>query len=451
MNRQKPIDILHDLLPHFISLGRTDTLYRDVYLQRAQFYLEKQFSRHDYLNIKRMRIREASLPNQIRNAMNQGDWGKVEDLSELYKRLQEEIERKTELEDYARKIYEQHDTPIDPFSPGMHQIAGFSSKKLPNLCSEALRSLEKLAKRDRGWREFYIERQAVFIDLTINPDSLATSQAISEDNLKEAAAEALAHNNMEHLAALAKKLAHTSGEQELSTSSSDLLGEIHKVPDAYDISFSERVLKNAAALGLEHIAVPSRKEEYAPYRRFAWHPTYADMQGNHRNVLQVPDLPLPKELPEALKARIQLFAIHPFINSCGVRFLPNMIAEDVLVEGFPEPGEGAPLRSSGLLEALGIKQRNQLSRIQIEMALQEKGVALLRNELGLDPLTFKLVCIPPDLHLRIGQARGWGQQKVWTHFDGYMIMANGTRRALAGGDIRYGGIYDLLGISNNYD
>lgn len=56
-----------------------------------------------------------------------------------------------------------------------------------------------------------------------------------------------------------------------------------------------------------------------------------------------------------------------------------------------------------------------------------------------------------DLHLRIGQKRGWGQQKIWTHFDGYMIMADGTRHALAGGDIRYGGIYDLLGINNNYD
>ena len=32
-----------------------------------------------------------------------------------------------------------------------------------------------------------------------------------------------------------------------------------------------------------------------------------------------------------------------------------------------------------------------------------------------------------------------------------MIMANTDRRALAGGDIRYGGIYDLLGISNSYD
>ncbi len=32
-----------------------------------------------------------------------------------------------------------------------------------------------------------------------------------------------------------------------------------------------------------------------------------------------------------------------------------------------------------------------------------------------------------------------------------MIMADNKRQALAGGDVRYGGIYDLLGLSCSYD
>ena len=60
------------------------------------------------------------------------------------------------------------------------------------------------------------------------------------------------------------------------------------------------------------------------------------------------------------------------------------------------------------------------------------------------------MCVPPDLHLRIGLDRGWGQQQIWTHFDGYMIMEDGKRQALAGGDVRFGGIYDLLGVPLNY-
>jgi hypothetical protein len=197
--------------------------------------------------------------------------------------------------------------------------------------------------------------------------------------------------------------------------------------------------------------VPSHSDEYEPFLRFAWHPTYADLQNNHSGVLRVPELPLPKDFPEALKSRIQLYAMHPFINSAGVRFLPNMVAENVLVENFPEPEEGSKLPSSGLLEALGLKRRNQLSRQQIETVLLEKGSEILRNQLGLDPNEYRLVCIPPDLHLRIGQECGWGQQQIWTHFDGYMVMADTSRRALAGGDVRFGGIYDLLGLSCSYD
>jgi hypothetical protein len=79
------------------------------------------------------------------------------------------------------------------------------------------------------------------------------------------------------------------------------------------------------------------------------------------------------------------------------------------------------------------------------------GARVVDKELGLDPRGFRLVCIPPDVHLRLGEAEGWGRQPFWTHFDGYLIMANGRLGALAGGDVRFGGLYDLLSLSRDYD
>jgi hypothetical protein len=76
---------------------------------------------------------------------------------------------------------------------------------------------------------------------------------------------------------------------------------------------------------------------------------------------------------------------------------------------------------------------------------------VLERRLGLDHQGFRLVCIPPDVHLRLGERESWGRQPFWTHFDGYLVMADGRLRALAGGDVRYGGLYDLLGISRDYD
>ena len=45
----------------------------------------------------------------------------------------------------------------------------------------------------------------------------------------------------------------------------------------------------------------------------------------------------------------------------------------------------------------------------------------VEKELGLDPRVFRLVCIPSDVHFRLGEAEGWGKQPCWTHFDGYLI------------------------------
>ena len=146
-----------------------------------------------------------------------------------------------------------------------------------------------------------------------------------------------------------------------------------------------------------------------------------------------------------------MLMIHPLVNSGGARHLPSFLAEDVLVEDFPDPVEGEQPSASALLTSLGLRRRRGLPRIAIEQALLVHGVRVLDNELGLDPRIFRLVCIPSDVHLRLGEAEGWGRQQSWTHFDGYMVMPDGRLRALAGGDARFGGVYDLLGVSRDDD
>ncbi len=452
IDAQKSVNLLPQL-DNLISLGRADTLYRDFYLRRARHYLEQSFTRHDFNNFKSMQIREANLPNQLRNAMNRADWREVNELSGSYKTLQEELESKKKLQEYAQKIYDQQPIPIDPFSPGMHRLAGFSAESLPELRDKTLRQFEQLSQFDAEWQKFYTDRLTVFKHLTLNTAGLdGPIQQVSATDLAEEAARALEDGDMTRLEQLTQRLLNVPADKKDPAQSAGLLTGEQTLPEDYRYDFPPEVLKKGSALGLELFNAPSRRDEFAPFCSFAWHPTFADLQENNKgSVLRLPDLPLPKDLPEAMKTRIQLFALHPFINSAGVRFFPRMLAEDVLIEAFPEPAAGSESPSSRLLEALGLKSRNQHSRQEIEAVLQEKGNDLLRDELGLDEKAFKLVCIPPDLHLRLGPQRGWGEQKIWTHFDGYMIMADNTRQALAGGDVRYGGIFDLLGLSSSYD
>jgi hypothetical protein len=96
---------------------------------------------------------------------------------------------------------------------------------------------------------------------------------------------------------------------------------------------------------------------------------------------------------------------------------------------------------------MGLTQRNGPSRLEIEAALRQHGGQVLQSRLGLDPRTFRLVCVPFDVYFRVGRERGWGQQQHWTHIDGYQIMQGSRLRALVGGDVRYGGLLDLCSIS----
>jgi hypothetical protein len=146
-----------------------------------------------------------------------------------------------------------------------------------------------------------------------------------------------------------------------------------------------------------------------------------------------------------------MFMIHPLVNSGGARNLPRLVAEDVLVEDFPDPADGQPPPVSELVKSLGLPGRRGLPRTTIEQALLMHGARILEKDVGLDPRMFRLVCIPADVHLRLGDAEGWGQQPLWTHFDGYLVMHDGRLRALAGGDVRFGGIYDLVAFGRDYD
>jgi len=440
----------HQIIANLIALAHLDTLYRDLYHGWARNRLQADMTDDSYRTLKHELVTLANLPNQIRNAMASSAWGKVGDLSKQYRFLSHLVEKKQRVHEFAQEIYDNRDVPIDPFSPGMSTIPGVAVHELAVLKTEARRFLNELCVIDAQWGDFYRQRLKAFDGLQVDRETQSSPVHPSTSQLENDAFEALDGGKFDALERLAEALVeNTNGHVSASDDVNQTTSEDNR--QNYTCDFAPEVVKQAQVFGLERCRVPDRHREFEPYCHFAWHPTFAQMHGEHSSVLQIPDLPLPAGTPDAMVSRIQLFATHPMINSGGVRFLPSMVAEDVLVETFEEPSEDMPLPKSRLLEALGLLQRNQLSRLQIETALLTRGNTFLQDELGLDPVEFKLVCIPPDLHLRLGLERNWGQQKIWTHFDGYMVMMDGSLRALAGGDVRYGGIYDLLGIARNYD
>ena len=435
-----------------IEAGDIDTVYRDVYLDRARTFLASALSLEDFRRLERERAALAELPVTIGRALDRADWPLVKALSQRAQALRHAIEEKADLLQTARTVYEVGDVRLDPFSPGLLRFTRIPRRGLATLRTRALDLLGTLQGIDGPWKDFYADRLAAF---QAQPKSAWEDEAdvatSPTTDAVQSARQALTAGDMKLLAALADAL--TTQGAPGDTSSSRAADVESRRPDGergefQPARYSSETLARARRLGLASRHLEPRME-LASLRRYAWTPL-SDSLGH----TAAPQVSLPPGVPEGLQDGLEMFMIHPLVNSGGARYLPSLVAEDVLIEDFPEPVDGEPAPVSELVKRLTLPGRRGLPRIAIEQALLMHGARVLEEDLGLDPRVFRLVCIPPDIYVRLGETEGWGRQPIWTHFDGYLIrtVAGQARlQALAGGDVRYGGLYELLAVGREYD
>jgi hypothetical protein len=441
------------LVNALVEAGSIDTMYRDLYLGRAQTLLNPVMSLEDFHRLEHERALLAELPLAVARALEKGDWPQVKVLSLRTEALKNTVSGKATQLNSARAVYAVDDVKLDPFCHSLQPFTRVSIRDLPALRNRVVEQLTTLEQSDLPWKDFYAARRVVFqtrapIGSEPTPDGAATGT--SAESVREAATQALKAGDMKRLAQLAELQQTTTpgaGESGHADAPAAAAAQQHASRDLV-VTWSTDTLAHAQQLGLaaQHL---EPRADLAELARYAWSPV-AD-ESRHTNIKQ---LVLPAGSPDGLRDRVEVLMIHPLVNSGGARHLPTLVAEDVLVEDFPDPPDGKPLASSPLLAALELPARRGLTRESIEHALLTHGARVLEKELGLDPRVFRLVCIPSDVHLRLGEAKGWGRQPCWTHFDGYLVrMVDGRPRlqALVGGDVRYGGLNDLLGVGRDYE
>jgi hypothetical protein len=435
-----------------IEVGKADTVYRDVYLGRARSLLEGVLSPDDFRRSEQQQAQLGELPVAIARAVERGDWPAVKELSGRAQTLRQGAEGKRGVIETAREVYAVADVRLDPFSPGLLQFVRLPTRDLAALRTRVVEQLIALERLDAPWRDFYGGRRAAFQALVVAAAKTGSPAAPVDAGAdpRKAAAEALKQGDMKRLEKLADALmtSRPAAKKPSAPGPAAASTPVPERPPARDLVefFSADTVARARRLGLASRRLQSRTE-VAGLRQYAWNPLFSDESGR----IGANQVPLPSGTPEAFRERLEMLMIHPLVNSGGARHLPTLVAEDVLVEDFPDfkPGEEPP--ASELLTALGLPGRRAVPRVAIEQALLALGGRVVDGELGLDARAFRLVCIPPDVHLRLGEQEGWGRQPLWTHFDGYLVMADGRLRALAGGDVRFGGLYDLLGLGRDYD
>jgi hypothetical protein len=444
----------NSLMTALIDIGNIDTVYRDAYVERARSLLAPVLSLEEFHRLERERAVLVELPVTIAHALETANWPMVKELSQRAQALKHVLDDKGALLQTARSVYDVRDIRLDPFSPGLHSFTRIPAREWPTLRTRALELLGTLERADVPWKDLYAARRRAFearpqtASDTIQRDAAGSSP---EDAI-EAARQALNAGDMMRLATLADALGAegrqggSSASDAASAASAPAEGEPGR--ELQPVAHSGETLARARRLGLAPRHLEPRME-LASLRQYAWTPL--SDEGGPSDAAR---LRLPPGMPEGLRDGLAVFMIHPLVNSGGARYLPRLVAEDVLVEDFPDPGEGQTPPTSELVKSLGLSGRRGLPRVIIEQALLMHGARVLEDELGLDPHVFRLVCIPPDVYVRLGEAEGWGRQPFWTHLDGYLIRTvEGQLRlqALAGGDVRFGGLYDLLGVGRDYD
>ena len=442
-----------------VEASKLDTVYRDLYLRRARQLLSVTLDESAYRAIGSAEKEIEDLMRRSRSAVLQRDWGQAAELSAKADGLRQRKAAMRNLADIGKDVYDGDTVAFDPFSPGKH-LGQQSEAKQPALRRQLVDTLASLGKLDTSLSAFCEKRRGYFSGLEMASPGASQKKGDQRNRaqVEQLALEAAERGDSAALQKLAKELQQWKMEGATTTAGSVDASAVmsrYECPVDLAVPFPPNVIAQSRELGLAE-AHTAPFPEIAALREViythVWQPSPSNPDMEREGVLHAraqAELEIPTQLDtEEARVLASQFIQQIFINSGGARYLPPLAAERTLIEDFAED-ETAAKAPSKLLQALGLVKRNGCARTEIEAALMRFGDQILEERLGLDPIEFRLVCIPSDLYVRFGRDHGFGQWPHWTHFDGYQLIDGNRLRALVGGDGRFGGLKDILSISQS--
>ena len=435
-----------------VEISALDTLYKDLYLQRARALLSTVFSRGSFDAYKENSAQVPWVEQQLRAGVERGEWKRVSELTERLRGLKANVAAGAQSAKLAEAVYDQAaDVTIDVFASGLNVFVGADGETLKERRDEALNILTALQRLDPDTSAFYARRIADFKRLSIKAGATGKDDKdapMDASQLQNAALSALDGGDLSKLEQLIANVAQQADSQKAAPGAPEVeLTTPAELGDDLIYKFTDETLAAADELGLSPVRTEPRRQ-FAHLIPHGWQPSFRKQEVKQWSQDKLSRLTYPSVTTDKARDAIDFYLLNPFINSGGTRYKVCLVAEDLLVEYFPEP-EAKEEVDSKLLELLRLNSRWGLSRNDIEAALIEHGAEVLKK-LKLDPEAFRLVAIPPDLYTHLGPQRGWGQKEMWTHYDGYRVLEGGKLQALAGGDKRFGGTHDVVSFSPDY-
>src|ERR1700752_1075579 len=160
-----------------VEMGKLDTLFRDMYLQRARTLLAPMFSRGSYLRLKENTAQIPWLEQQLRASVERSDWKRCTDLTVRLRDVRTAVEGSAPFAKLAETIYERAaDVSIDVFSSGLNVLVGVPAENVLSLRADTLNLLLRLERTDAEKKDFYSRRISDFKQLSIAANASETTK-----------------------------------------------------------------------------------------------------------------------------------------------------------------------------------------------------------------------------------------------------------------------------------
>lgn len=235
-------------IAQLVEISRLDPLYRDLYFQRAHQLMEPILSNSAYARIEEGLASIGLVEQQLRAAVERGDWSKCRELTERIRAIKGAAAAASEWRKYGEALYDgAADIPIDPFAPDLHfhAFAGGSTQRHQQQRQRAIEILSTLKRLDDSKKDFYARRESDFAALLLAvPDGRPEEKAtVTPAQLQREALEALDAGNLSRLDQVVLKLMEKPVEQEVKQESADVRSAATvELGDDLLYSFSEATL-----------------------------------------------------------------------------------------------------------------------------------------------------------------------------------------------------------------
>lgn len=428
------------------KLGTVDWSFSDLFRDRAEGLLSPLCSRDRFRDLQRQKELLDHIAVDLQRAVEHADWRRAQALAQDANALRALVGEASRLYEAGAAVYRTRRLVASMTMLSLGGIGALPASRLRADLAAAVEMFGTLVDLDPSLSDLYARRAQHYSRLALDDGSTSAVRVSSEDLLPALRAAA---GNRDF--ARVESLARAAAEEHR-----DSLGRIRAPRPSEGVERRLRAplpavaVGAAAGLGLEPVSLPAAPDLNA----------YLSCSCSDRAVFLDSELqpgqkpssactcghPCPPTVRPTLKDNLDLLMAHVFVSAAGSRYLPWFGGEQLLVESFDD---ASPTLSGALLDRLGLPARIGLSRLVVDDALQSRGPSLCR-EIGLDPLEFRLVCIPFDVFVRLAPERGWGVHRNWTHFDGYQVTRELKLLGLIGGDVRYGGADDLCSVGREY-